>query len=52
MGPFGTYIANRKDIWYVGFGHLTFIAFYQTLFDTKDSHLNSSVFELHQNYPI
>ena len=50
------HIANRKDIWYVGFGHLYLYRFLSNSdqglnLNTKDSHLNSSVFELHQNYP-
>ena len=50
------YISNRKDIWYVGFGHLYLYRFLSNSdqgvsLNTKDSHLNSSVFELHQNYP-
>ena len=50
------YISNRKDIWYVGFGHLYLYRYLSNSdqgvnLSTKDSHINSSVFELHQNYP-
>ena len=51
------YISNRKDIWYVGFGHLYLYRFIskssqESSLDIMKSHLpSSSNIKIHQNYP-
>ena len=51
------YISNRKDIWYVGFGHLYLYRFLSNIDQTIDLHLNKNQlstypdFRLYNNYP-
>jgi len=51
------YISNRKDIWYVGFGHLYLYRFIsksaqENSLDIMKNHLPSSLnIKIHQNYP-
>ena len=51
------YISNRKDIWYVGFGHLYLYRFLSNIGQTIDLHLNENRlstypdFRLYNNYP-